>query len=264
MSSFLRLMLAMSASALLAACSASPSISVADPAESPSTPVYVMQPRDAAVAERQDYLQPFAQEAVKVWPKNRTLNVVCHGHSVPAGYFRTPRVDTFNAYPHLMHLGLNERYPNAVINVIVTAIGGEASPAGAARFEADVLPHRPDVLLIDYGLNDRGVGLQRAEAAWRSMIESALERDIPVILLSPTPALQADPNDPNDPLNRHARQIRRLAGEYHVGLVDSLEAFNRAVADGTDLRELMSQGVHPNRAGHDLVAERLLAWFPRP
>lgn len=263
MSSVLRYLLAISASAILAACSASPSISVSEPAESPSALVFVMQPRDAAVAERREYLKPFAEEAVKVWPNNRTLNIVCHGHSVPAGYFRTPRVDTFNAYPHLMHLGLNERYPNAVINVIVTAIGGEASPAGAARFAADVLPHRPDVLLIDYGLNDRGVGLERAEVAWRTMIESALERDIPVILLTPTPALRADLNDPNDPLHQHAEQIRRLAADYRVGLVDSLEAFMRAVTEGADLRELMSHGVHPNRAGHDLVAERLLAWFPQ-
>ena len=34
------------------------------------------------------------------WPSNRTVNMVCHGHSVPSGYFATPIVDTFNAYPH--------------------------------------------------------------------------------------------------------------------------------------------------------------------
>ncbi|MEK5235702.1 hypothetical protein NST99_08380 [Paenibacillus sp. FSL L8-0470] len=32
----------------------------------------------------------------------RTLNIVCHGHSVPSGYFATPIVDTFHAYPHLL------------------------------------------------------------------------------------------------------------------------------------------------------------------
>ena len=33
------------------------------------------------------------------------------GHSVPAGYFAIPFVDTFNAYPHLLHLGLKQRFP---------------------------------------------------------------------------------------------------------------------------------------------------------
>jgi len=41
--------------------------------------------------------------------------------------------------------------------VICTAIGGENSSAGARRFESDVLVHKPDVLFIDYALNDRGL-----------------------------------------------------------------------------------------------------------
>ncbi|MEM6257792.1 MAG: SGNH/GDSL hydrolase family protein [Planctomycetota bacterium] len=215
-----------------------------------------------AVADPKTYLAGFAQEAKKTWPNNRRLNIVFHGHSVPAGYFKTPRVDTFNAYPHLIHLGLNKKYPNAHINVIVTAIGGEASPAGARRFAQDVLPHKPDLLLIDYALNDRGVGLERAEAAWRSMIESALEQKIDVILLTPTAALRADLDNPRDALNQHAEQIRQLAAEYSVGLVDSLDAFKKRVAEGAALKELMSQGAHPNRKGHDLVADQLLLWFP--
>jgi len=70
-------------------------------------------------------------------------------------FHKTPVVDTFNAYPHLLHLGLKERFPFAVINVAVTAIGGENSESGAARFERDVLNRKPDVITIDYALNDR-------------------------------------------------------------------------------------------------------------
>src|ERR1043166_9053322 len=79
------------------------------------------------------------------WPQNRTINIVCHGHSVPAGYFQTPTVDAFNAYPCLLHEELSKRFPYAVINVIVTARGGEASEAGAQRFAQDVLSHNPDI-----------------------------------------------------------------------------------------------------------------------
>ncbi|WP_342481353.1 hypothetical protein NST07_08230 [Paenibacillus sp. FSL L8-0340] len=42
------------------------------------------------------------KELKRQWPENRTLNIVCHGHSVPSGYFATPIVDTFHAYPHLL------------------------------------------------------------------------------------------------------------------------------------------------------------------
>lgn len=40
-------------------------------------------------------------------------------------------VQTFDADPHLLHVGLKDRFPLAVINVIVTAIGGESSESGS-------------------------------------------------------------------------------------------------------------------------------------
>ncbi|HEY3377846.1 MAG TPA: SGNH/GDSL hydrolase family protein [Armatimonadota bacterium] len=210
-----------------------------------------------------DYLQEVCAALQVEWPENRTINIVCHGHSVPAGYFATPHVDSVNAYPHQLFLRVKARYPHAVTNVIVTAIGGEASPAGAARFARDVLSHRPDVLLIDYALNDRGKGLAAAQTAWRHMIESALAQGSKVILLTPTADTAAQLTDPQDPLCQHAEQIRALAREYHVGLVDSLQCFTEFVANGGVLADLMSQSNHPNRAGHALVATEIFRWFAR-
>ena len=127
----------------------------------------------AKVADSKSYLAEIKGLLGRTWPANRTVNIVCHGHSVPAGYFKTPKVDTFNAYPHLLHRGLKHRFPFSVTNVIVTAIGGETSETGTARFDADVLCHRPDVVTIDYALNDRGVGLAQARISWRTMIDKA-------------------------------------------------------------------------------------------
>jgi lysophospholipase L1-like esterase len=207
------------------------------------------------------YLAAVKLELEKCWPTNRTINIVCHGHSVPAGYFKTPKVQTFDAYPTLFHEKLAGSYPHAVINVIVTAIGGENSESGAARFQRDVLSLHPDVVTIDYVLNDRGLGLARAEAAWRTMITKAQEQGIKVILLTPTPDKTSHLEDPNDPLNQHARQIRNLAQEYHVALVDSLDAFDQKIHSDVPLSKLMSQSNHPNRQGHELVADALMNLF---
>jgi acyl-CoA thioesterase I len=210
-------------------------------------------------ADRQTYLADIVALLDRQWPDNRTVNIVCHGHSVPAGYFQTPVVDTFNAYPHLLHARLKERHPWAVINVIVTAIGGEHSVSGAARFDRDVLPLRPDVLLIDYGLNDRRVGLEAARSAWSEMIRKA--GNIKLLLLTPTGDSAAQIDDPADPLNQHAAQIRELAAQFGVGLADSLAAFQTAMAPGTKIEELLSVPNHPNRRGHDLVVAELMKWF---
>ncbi|HON90436.1 MAG TPA: SGNH/GDSL hydrolase family protein [Sedimentisphaerales bacterium] len=212
-------------------------------------------------ANPDSYLHEVVAELSRQWPQNRTVNIVCHGHSVPAGYFRTPVVDTFNAYPHLLHRGLKERFPYAVVNVVVTAIGGENAEAGAKRFERDVLALRPDVVTIDYALNDRGIGLSRAETAWKAMIARAKASGAKVILLTPTPDTNAKLDDPNDPLNQHAEQIRRLARENSVALVDSLALFQARIHAGETLESFMSQGNHPNRKGHEIVAAGLLQGF---
>lgn len=215
----------------------------------------------ASIADSKTYLADLVAAMKQPWPKNHTINIVCHGHSVPAGYFKTPTVDTFNAYPHLIHQALKGRYPHAVINVIVTAIGGETSIAGAARFERDVFAYKPDLVLIDYALNDRGPGLDKARSAWKSMIEKAQSRGIKVILMTPTGDLSARLGDPADPLSQHAEQIRGLAKEYHCGLVDSYAAFVGHVRGGGKLDNIMSQVNHPNRKGHDLVAAAVMEWF---
>lgn len=77
----------------------------------------------AQQADRGDYLKAVVDLMETEWPRNRTIRIVSHGHSVPAGYFKTPHVDSLNAYPHLPHMGFKDAFPNAVINVIVTAIG---------------------------------------------------------------------------------------------------------------------------------------------
>jgi lysophospholipase L1-like esterase len=219
-------------------------------------------PLAPAFADKTTYFADITRELQMKWPTNHTVNIVCHGHSVVAGYFKTPDVRTFDAYPHLMHVGLKERFTNAVINVIVTAIGGENSESGAKRFESDVLTHRPELVTIDYALNDRKMGVERARKAWSSMIEMAQAHGVKVLLLTPTPDISANLNDPADQLNRHAEMIRALAKHYHVGLVDSLAAFKDYEKAGGRIPDLMAQANHPNRKGHELVAKALLEWFP--
>jgi len=215
----------------------------------------------AQIAPAETYLDSIQSELRKQWPDNRTINIVFHGHSVPTGYGITPQVHTLDAYPHRVFHAVKQFYPFAAVNVITTSIGGENAEQGAARFETDVLTHRPDVLFIDYALNDRYIGLDRARHAWEQMIDRAVKQGIPVILLTPTPDTSIDILDPNDPLSQHARQIRELAEQHHVGLADSYAAFQKLKRQGKNLDDYMSQFNHPNAAGHSVVAELIMQWF---
>jgi len=207
------------------------------------------------------FLDDIKSELKKEWPENRTINLVFHGHSVPAGYFKTPHVNSLDSYPYLLLKELKELYPYAVINVICTAIGGENSSQGETRFESDVLVHKPDVLFIDYALNDRGIGLEKSKEAWEEMISKALKEEVKVILLTPSPDQRVDILQAENELEQHAEQIRNLAKQNEIGLTDSYAKFKNLVQKGDSLSLYMSQVNHPNKNGHQLIADELLPFF---
>lgn len=206
---------------------------------------------DATVEK--DYLADLKQELALEWPKNRTINIVFHGHSVPAGYFKTPEVNTLGAYPHLFLKYLKEKYPTAVINSITTAIGGEQSAQGAKRFQEDVLSLKPDLVFIDYALNDRRLGLEKAKIAWEFMIKAAIAKQVKVVLLSPSPDLGEDILDEHTALAKHTNMIYQLGQEFQIPVVDVYTQFKTMKSSGTELSNFMSQGNHPNELGHTVI-----------
>ena len=91
-----------------------------------------------------------------------------------------------------------------------------------------MLSLRPDLITLDYALNDRGLGLEKSHTAWTCMIQAALQANTKIILLTPTSNTTQDPSytaADKPQLPAHAAQIRRLAEEHQVALVDSLAAF---------------------------------------
>jgi lysophospholipase L1-like esterase len=213
------------------------------------------------IASKANYLEKIKAEMLVEWPKNRTINLVFHGHSVPAGYFKTPVVNTLASYPYLVLKDLKSAYPMTVVNVINTSIGGENSESGLKRFEADVLTHKPDVLFIDYALNDRGMGLERAKIAWEKMIRLALEKNIKVILLTPSPDQRVDIKDDLSILDQHANQIKELAKSFQIGLIDTYALYKNKVKSGSNLVDYMSQVNHPNEKGHQMITDEIMSYF---
>ena len=217
-------------------------------------------PAKAQIAKSADYLADIKRELTIQWPKNRTINLVFHGHSVPAGYWNNHEVHTLESYPNQVLQELKVKFPYVPINVIVTAIGGENSIKGAARFESDVLVHKPDVLFIDYALNDRFVALDQTREALEKMIKLALSKGVKVILVTPSPDQRIDISNPSNPLDPYSDQILTLARQYQTGLADPYADFKKVAKDGK-LASFMSSVNHPNEAGHALIAGKILAWF---
>lgn len=71
-------------------------------------------------------------------------------------------------------------YPKAKVDQINAAIGGTGSALGAFRIEHDVLRHKPDLVFVEFAVNDAGtgpVGIRRAMEGivrhiWRALPET--------------------------------------------------------------------------------------------
>jgi sialidase-1 len=153
-----------------------------------------------------------------------------------------------------------------------------------ARFESDVLALHPQLVVIQFGLNDAAVDVwqdppateprvprERYMANLRFMIRTLRERRIAVILMTAnrmywSPLIlekySKPPYNPNDPesfnhlfLDGYAEAVRTLAAEEEVPLVD----INRAYVDsGNPHQFLLSRCMqHPSDLGHKLVADLL-------
>ncbi len=212
------------------------------------------------LAYPKSYLDSIKEELMVKWPYNNTINLVFHGHSVPTGYTTRGVVDRLNSYPFRTLKKINDYYPYSVVNVITTSIGGEHSEEGSKRFKSDVLVHKPDVIFIDYALNDRSLGLEKSKIAWEQMIQEALEYGTKVILLTPTPDLKEPIDSESAKLALHSKQIRDLAQRYNVGLVDSYLLF-KELAKTQPLVGYMSQNNHINQKGHQFVADAIFEYF---
>ena len=180
---------------------------------------------------------------------------------MPSGYFVTPDVKPLESYPFLLLKALKKIYPFAVINIILTCIGGENSENGAKRFKKQVLNHRPDVLFIDYALNDTGIGVEASRKAMEFMIETALKKKIKIILLSPTPDQRVELLNKETILQQLSNQVVELSKKYEIGLVDNYSTFQNLVISGEKVTDYMSQVNHPNEKGHQLIVDGISKYF---
>lgn len=210
------------------------------------------------------YLQNICNELKKIWPDNKRVVIVCHGHSIPCGYMAENIVRPMDAYPQQLLAKLADRFPHAVCSVITTAIGGENSIAGAKRFESEVLSLNPRLVTIDYGRNDMFISKEEMIAAWSYMIEKAKENDVKVILI--TPALDSGEiywKDGERKLSDEeiSKIISDLSKKYEVGLADAHGKFEKLLLAGHTREEYCSSLNHINAKGHEVVMEEILKHF---
>lgn len=214
----------------------------------------------------------------------RGIVAVFLGDSITAGWREWGVLRPETAYPALWAQEVRQRYPSSALSIINAGLGGSTAADGLSRFQRDVLTHKPDLVVLCFGLNDAGAGAGGPEAFGARiarMVEQARSGGAACVYLTPNPIY-----DPGIPENHPHRDYLRRAVEGTEAYLDAgrqaaLDA-GGAVADGYGrwLREvqqrqhpgafshpalhpgnlaLLSNGLHhPNDAGHQVLANALL------
>ncbi len=88
-----------------------------------------------------------------------------------------------------------EKYPDKNILTVNAGVGGTGSEQGALRYEKDVLDRNPDLVFIEFAVNDGGRTEEESKVYMENMVRQSLEAEkVPAIifLYAPTPSESQD------------------------------------------------------------------------
>jgi lysophospholipase L1-like esterase len=149
-------------------------------------------------------------------------------------------------YLHRIAARLADHCPSATFEVVNAGIGASNSLFGAFRIGRDLLEKKPDIILIDYAVND--ATSPSIAPPFEALVRAALGAagSPPVILLFML-------NDSGG----NCQEIQAAVGRhYQLPMVSVRDAVWPEIERGVlTWGDYSPDTVHPNDAGHDLVAE---------
>ena len=163
------------------------------------------------------------------------------------------------------------RYPGSRFSFRNVGIGGDQASWAVGRIDRDVLSLKPDVVTICFGANDVGYKPFTQEAfddyinSLKTMIETLKKAHIQVVLLTPTVVddvtVASFKPFMNEALSMFRDGALALAREQKIPAYDlhalMMDVQTRAKVDDQWFT-IFLDGVHPNNAGHSLVALAVL------
>ena len=167
-------------------------------------------------------------------------------------------ITEMNGYRPMVMKDLQSQFPDTKFEFINAGISSTCSHTGAFRLADHVLQHKPDLLFIEFAVNDDQDAAHSYENAVRGMegiVRSAI-RSIPEIDLVIThfvnePMLEAVQNG-KVPTSIAAHEA--VAQRYHITTCNVAVELAKQISDGTMSWKVYG-GVHPKPAGNRIAAD---------
>lgn len=185
--------------------------------------------------------------------KGESIKVAFLGGSITQGSVAsTPE----KCYAYLTYEWWKEQFPKAEITYINAGIGGTTSHLGTGRVEEEVLSHKPDFVIVEFSVNDADTD-PHFEETYEGLIRRILNAPfMPALLLVHNVRYDDGGNAEaiHCPVEKH----------YQIPGLSMKSAIYPYIADGRIARrDITPDDLHPNDAGHKLVAGVITAYLSR-
>ena len=190
-------------------------------------------------------------KVIKKAQNGEDITVVGLGGSITQGAGAS---STSNRYGERVAAWLQSQFPNVKVSYVNSGIGSTTSLVGVHRLDTDVLAHNPDLVLVDFTVND-GASDQRYKLSYETILRRLLENDIAVISLVFGSTDASNPKFAENGLRSHLPSMLY----YNVPVIDYYGALwryvNEGIVDWGD--DLTADGLHPSDNGHLMVASTI-------
>lgn len=152
-------------------------------------------------------------------------------------------------YAYLVYEWWKKSFPNAEFSFVNSGIGGTTSHYGGARAWKDVLCYRPDIVTVDFSVNDD------ANEFFEETYEGTLRR----LLAAPSAPAVVVLNNVFYDTGKNAQDYHnRIADHYGIPHVSIKDTIFPDVESGKIVRaDITPDNLHPNDKGHRLVADEI-------
>jgi len=183
------------------------------------------------------------------------LLVIAIGSSSTAGYGASSPA---SAYPMRLAIELRERLPGVKVHVLNKGIGGDTDLDMVRRFDRDIFPYKPDLVVWQLGTNSvlKDSGMAGHAPPVRDGVGRLKAAGIDVILMNPqyAPKVLKDPDHPD--------MLRLLD---MIGRQENVSVFGRfaimrdwVTSGGADFGAILTaDGLHMNDTSYRCIAHLL-------
>ncbi|MBN2109350.1 MAG: hypothetical protein JW832_18120 [Deltaproteobacteria bacterium] len=191
------------------------------------------------------------EKAIAKLAAGESVRIAALGDSLTYGWM------VEKGYIDFLQAMLKAKYPAAAIQLINRGIPGDTAEGGLRRLKAQVIDESPDLVLVQFALNDVFTGCPLAEYEKNiALIIERLQKDTAAEVLLLTSVALADPCEDSLALPYYER-LEQAAQQRSVSIA-RVHAYWKDKAGGNFDGLLQSDGVHPTAAGYRLMAEAIM------